>query len=276
MIEEAKETVLSPMMGLWTKVAEFAPNIVAALLLLIIGYFIAKLIGAVVRKLLEKVGLDKLTESSGIANAVQSTGLEASASAIFGKIVYWLIFLTFLISAADTLGLPRVSATIDDFVLYLPKLIGALLVVIIGLFAAHLVRTAVETAATGMNLEYGRALGTLIHTIMVVVIISLAIGQLEIETALLNQVVSIVLFAIAAAVALSLGMGTRGISSNIVAGLYARDLFQPGDKIVVGDVTGTVAEVSTTNTVLELEDGTSYSVPNQDLIAQQVKTTERM
>ena len=276
MIEEAKETVLGPMMGLWTKVAEFAPNIVAALLLLVVGYFIAKLIGAVVRKLLEKIGLDKLTESSGIASAVQSTGFETSASAIFGKIVYWLIFLTFLISAADTLGLPRVSSTIDDFVLYLPKLIGALLVVIIGLFAAHLVRTAVETAATGMNLEYGRALGTLIHIIMVVVIVSLAIGQLEIETELLNQVVSIVLLAIAAAVALSLGMGTRSISSNIVAGLYARDLFQPGDKIVVGDVTGTVAEVSTTNTVLELDDGTSYSVPNQDLIAQQVKTTERM
>lgn len=276
MIEEAKETVLGPMVGLWTRVAEFAPNIVAALLLLIVGYFIAKLIGAAVRKLLQKVGLDKLTESSGIASAVQSTGLEASASAIFGKIVYWLIFLTFLISAADTLGLPRVSSTIDDFVLYLPKLIGALLVVIIGLFAAHLVRSAVETAATGMNLEYGRALGTLIHTIMVVVIVSLAIGQLEIETELLNQVVSIVLLAIAAAVALSLGMGTRSISSNIVAGLYARDLFQPGDKIVVGDVTGTVAEVSTTNTVLELDDGSSYSVPNQDLIAQQVKTTERM
>lgn len=276
MIEEAKETVLGPMMGLWTKVAEFAPNIVAALLLLVVGYFIAKLIGAAVRKLLEKIGLDKLTESSGIASAVQSTGFEASASAIFGKIVYWLIFLTFLISAADTLGLPRVSSTIDDFVLYLPKLIGALLVVIIGLFAAHLVRTAVETAATGMNLEYGRALGTLIHIIMVVVIVSLAIGQLEIETALLNQVVSIVLLAIATAVALSLGMGTRSISSNIVAGLYARDLFQPGDKIVVGDITGTVAEVSTTSTVLELDDGTSYSVPNQDLIAQQVKTTERM
>lgn len=276
MIEDAKDTVLAPMMGLWTKVAEFMPNIVAALLLLIVGYFVAKLIGTVVRKLLEKLGLDRITESSGIANAVQSTGLEASASAIFGKIVYWLIFLTFMISAADTLGLPRVSSTIDDFVLYLPKLLGALLVVIIGLFAAHLVRTAVETAAQGMNLEYGRALGTLIHTIMVIVIISLAIGQLEIETALLNQVISIVLLAIAAAVALSLGMGTRGISSNIVAGLYARDLFQPGDKIVVGDISGTVAEVSTTNTVLELDDGSSYSVPNQDLIAQQVKTTERM
>ena len=276
MIEDAKQTVLAPMMGLWTKVAEFMPNIFAAVLLLIAGYFIAKLIGALVGKLLAKLGLDRISESSGIAGAVQRTGIETSASAIFGKIVYWLIFLTFMISAADTLGLPRVSSTIDDFVLYLPKLLGALLVIIIGLSAAHLVRTAVETAAQGMNLEYGRALGTLIHTIMVIVIVSLAIGQLEIETELLNQVISIVLLAIAAAVALSLGLGTRDISSNIVAGLYARDLFQPGDKIVVGDVAGTVTEVSTTNTVLELDDGGHYSVPNQQLIEQQIKTTERV
>ena len=276
MIDEVQETVLGPMMGLWNKVAAFMPNIVGALLLLIVGYFVAKLIGTLISKLLAKLGLDRLTESSGIASAVQSTGIETSASQIFGKIIYWLIFLTFMISAADTLGLPRVSSTIDDFVLYLPKLLGALLVVIIGLFAAHLVRTAVETAAQGMNLEYGRALGTLIHTVMVIVIVSLAIGQLEIETALLNQVISIVLFAIAAAVALSLGLGTRDISSSIVAGLYARDLFQPGDKITVGDVTGCVVEVSTTNTVLELDDGTTYSIPNQALIAQQVQTTERM
>ncbi len=276
MIDNVQETVLGPMIGLWTKVAEFLPNIAAAILLLVVGYFVAKLIGAMITKLLQKVGLDRITESSGIASAVQSSGIDTSASKIFGKIIYWLIFLTFLISAADTLGLPRVSSTIDDFVLYLPKLIGALLVVIIGLFAAHLVRTAVETAAQGMNLDYGSALGTMVHTIMVIVIVSLAIGQLEIETALLDQVISIVLFAIAAAVALSLGLGTRQISSNIIAGLYARDLFQPGDKISIGDISGAVVEVSTTNTVLELEDGTTYTIPNQALIEQQVRTTERL
>ena len=275
MIDDVQETVLKPMLSLWTKVAEFAPNIVAAILLLLVGYIVARLIGALVAKLLEKVGLDRITESSGIANAVQSTGIETTASGVFGKIIYWLIFLTFMISAADTLGLPRVSSTIDDFVLYLPKLIGALLVVIIGLFAAHLVRTAIETASQGMNLEYGKPLATLVHTIMVIVIVSLAIGQLEIETTLLNQVISIVLFAVAASVALSLGLGTRDISRNIIAGIYARELFEPGDTIVVGDVQGTVVEVSTTNTVLELEDGATFSVPNQTLIDEQIRTTER-
>lgn len=276
MIDDVQETVFQPMIGLWSKLYEFLPNIIGAVLLLVVGYLVAKAVGVVVSKLLAKIGLDKLTERAGIASAVQSTGFQTSASQLFGKIVYWLIFLTFMISAADTLGLPRVSSTIDDFVLYLPKLIGAMLVVIIGLFAAHLVRSAVETAAQGMQLDYGKALGSLIYALMVIVVVSLAIGQLEIETDLLNQVVSIILFAIGAAVALSLGMGTRSTAGNIIAGLYARDLFPPGDKITVGDISGRVIEVSTTNTLVELDDGTTYTLPNRVLVENQVHTTDRI
>ena len=276
MIDEVQQTLWQPMVSLWTKVAEFLPNLAGALLLLIVGYLVAKGIGIAITKLLAKIGLDKLTENSGVASAVQSTGLDTSASAIIGKIVYWLIFLLFMIAAADSLGLPRVSDTINGFVQYLPKLIGALLVVIIGLFAAHLVRTAIETATASMQLDYGKAVGTLIYTLIVIVVVSLAIGQLEIETDLLNQVVSIILFAIGAAVALSLGMGTRATAGNIIAGLYARELFPPGDKITVGEITGRVIEVSTTNTLLELDDGSTYTVPNSVLVESKVHTTDRI
>ncbi len=276
MMDDVQETLWQPMVGLWTKVAEFLPNIAGAVFLLIVGYLVAKGVGVAIAKLLGKLGLDKLTERSGVASALQGTGFEATASAIIGKIVYWLIFLLFLIAAADSLGLPRVSDTINGFVQYLPKLIGAMLVIIIGLFAAHLVRTAVETASASMQLDYGKPLGTLIYMLIVIVVVSLAIGQLEIETDLLNQVVSIILFAVGAAVALSLGMGTRTTAGNIIAGLYARDLFPPGDKITVGDISGRVIEVSTTNTLLELDDGTTYTLPNSVLVDSQVHTTDRL
>lgn len=276
MIDEVQQTLWQPMVSLWTKVAEFLPNIAGAILLMVAGYLVAKGIGIAIEKLLQKLGLDKLTERSGVATAVQSTGIETSASSIIGKIVYWLIFLLFMIAAADSLGLPRVSDTINGFVQYLPKLIGAMLVVIIGLFVAHLVRTAVETASASMQLDYGKPLGTLIYMLIVVVVVSLAIGQLEIETDLLNQVVSIILLAIAAAVALSLGLGTRATAGNIIAGLYARDLFPPGDKITVGEISGRVIEVSTTNTLLELDDGTTYTLPNSVLVESKVHTTDRI
>lgn len=267
-----RQSFLDPML-FWGKFASFLPSLLAAIVLLVIGHFLGKLLAYVISKLLAKVGLDRISEKAGLGSAVGGSGIVASPSLIVGKIVYWLIFLTFIISAADTLGLDRVSSTIDDFVLYLPKVIGAMLVAIVGLFVATLVRTALEAALASINLGYERAVGGLVYGIIVVVVLSLAVGQLEIETELLNQVISILLLAAAAAVALALGLGTREVAGNIVAGVYARDLYQPGATIRFGDVSGTVLEVGSTNVVIRVGPDKTLTVPNRYLLEKQVEVS---
>lgn len=267
-----RQSFLDPML-FWGKFASFLPSLLAAIVLLVIGHFLGKLLAYVISKLLAKVGLDRISEKAGLGSAVGGSGIVASPSLIVGKIIYWLIFLTFIISAADTLGLDRVSSTIDDFVLYLPKVIGAMLVAIVGLFVATLVRTALEAALASINLGYERAVGGLVYGIIVVVVLSLAVGQLEIETELLNQVISILLLAAAAAVALALGLGTREVAGNIVAGVYARDLYQPGATIRFGDVSGTVLEVGSTNVVIRVGPDKTLTVPNRYLLEKQVEVS---
>lgn len=267
-----RQSFLDPML-FWGKFASFLPSLLAAIVLLVIGHFLGKLLAYVISRLLAKVGLDRISEKAGLGSAVGGSGIVASPSLIFGKIIYWLIFLTFIISAADTLGLDRVSSTIDDFVLYLPKVIGAMLVAIVGLFVATLVRTALEAALASINLGYERAVGGLVYGIIVVVVLSLAVGQLEIETQLLNQVISILLLAAAAAVALALGLGTRDVAGNIVAGVYARELYQPGATIRFGDVSGTVIEVGSTNVVIRIGPDKTLTVPNRYLLEKQVEVS---
>jgi hypothetical protein len=274
MFEALKSSLTDPMI-IWGKVAGILPNLFAALILLVLGHFIGKLISGLVRKLLKKLGLDKLSETAGIDGATKSIGFDAKPSNILGKIVYWLLFLTFLISAADTLGLERVSSTIDNFVLYLPKVVGAFLVAIIGLFVAGFVRTAIETALASMNLGYERVVASIIYGVIVIVVISLAIGQLEIETDLLNKVVVIFLFSGAAAVALSLGLGTRDVAGSVVAGVYVRELYRIGDTIRIGDVEGEVIEVSSTSLLIESE-GRNISIPNRKLLEEQVEIINRV
>jgi len=222
-----KSSLADPVV-IWGKVIGVLPNLFGALLLLLVGHFLGKIVSKLVEKLLNKLGLDKLSDTAGLKGAGSNVGFDATPSRILGKIVYWLLFLTFVISAADTLGLERVSSTIDSFVLYLPKVVGAFLVTIVGLFVAGLVRTTIETALGSMNLGYERVIGNVVYGVIVVVVISLAIGQLEIETDLLNQVVVIVLFSGAAAVAISLGFGTRDVAGSVVAGVYVRELYQIG------------------------------------------------
>ncbi|MGH1487679.1 MAG: mechanosensitive ion channel family protein [Cellvibrionaceae bacterium] len=269
-LDALRQSFADPMI-IWGKVAGILPNLFAAILLLIVGHFLGKLLASIVAKLLAKVGLDKLSEKAGLGDSVAGAGFNMTPSNILGKIIYWLIFLTFIISAADTMGLDRVSSTIDNFVLYLPKVIGAFVVVIVGLFVAGLVRTGIETALGGMNLGYEKAVGSIIYAIIVIIVISLGINQLEIETDLLNQVVVIFLMAGAGAVALALGLGTRDVAGNVVAGVYARELYEPDDVLKIGDVTGTVISVTSTSVVLQTEDGKKITIPNRRLLEEQVE-----
>ena len=273
-VEALKASLTDPMI-IWAEVASFLPNLFGAIMLLLVGHFLGKLVGGIITRILSKLGLDTLSQKAGLNIAASNAGFDTTPSKILGNIVYWLLFLTFLISAADTLGLERVSATIDNFVLYLPKVVGALLVAIIGLFVAGFVRTTIETALGSMNLGYERAVASVVHGVIVIVVISLAIGQLEIETDLLNKVVVVVLFAGAAAISLSLGLGTRDVAGSVIAGAYVRELYQQGDIIRIGKVEGTVLEVGSTSILIEQADGNCVTVPNRKILDEQVEILNR-
>lgn len=273
-LDALKSSLTDPVI-IWGKVAGVLPNLFAAILLLVAGHFLGKLFASLTEKLLNKLGLDKLSETAGINDATKNVGFDATPSRILGKIIYWLLLLTFLISAADTLGLERVSSTVDNFVLYLPKVVGAFLVAIIGLFVAGFVRTAIETALSSMNLGYERIIGNVIYGVIVIVVISLSISQLEIETDLLDKVVVIFLFSGAAAVALSLGLGTRDVAGSVVAGVYVRELYQIGDIIRVDNVEGAVIEVGSTSVLIENTEGKCTAIPNRKMLDEQVEILKR-
>ena len=271
---ESVRAVLPDPVEFWEKIASAAPSVLAALALLVFGHYIARLIAFTIAKLLSRVGLDTLGDKAGLDDMAARGGFEMTASTLFGKIIYWLIFLTFLISAADALGLDRISDTINGFVAYLPKLIGALLVFIVGLFVAQVVRSIIEAALGSINLGYEKAIGAIVYGIVFIVVASLAIGQLEVETALLNQVISIVLLACAAAVAIAMGLGTRDVAGNIVAGVYARDLYAPGKTIQIGEIRGEIVEVGSTSLLVDVGEGRTVCVPNRRLLEETVELSD--
>ncbi len=267
---EITQTVVTPMMVFWGKLAGFIPNLLAALAILVFGYFVAKLVATFMVRLFDKLQVDGYSKKTGIADVLTRGGVEASASRILGKVIFWLLMLIFLLSAVEALGLQRVSATVDDLVLYLPKVIGAVFILVIGLVIANFLRGAVRSAAEGIGLDYARALGTLVYGALVVIVVTLAISQLELATALLDHVISIILIAVAVAVALALGLGTRDIAGNIIAGIYARDLYRPGSTIEMGEIKGKIIEVGTTKTVIASQGKKRVTVANRELINQTV------
>lgn len=255
-------TTLGLWKGLWAKMIAFVPNILGAAVLLVIGYFVAKLLRHFVIAILRRVGFDSASSRVGLNRILEQSGVQVTAAEVVGHVTFWLLMLTFLVSASETLRLTNVSQTIDAFVLYLPNVVGATVIVVVGMTLAAFVRDMVRSGAESLGVDYGRPLGALAHGALLVLVGSLAIGQLQIETALLNRVVQIVLIATGLGLALAMGLGTREIAGHIVAGVYLRDLYRSGARLSVDNQVGTLEEVGAIATRLTTGDGGTVYIPN--------------
>ncbi len=266
------QSLKEAMAALWTKVAVFIPNLFVALILVLLGFVVAKLLDTLLSKLLGKVGLDRLMAGTGLTKLIGRAGIQVPVSALIGKIVYWFVLLVFLVSAAESLGLQRVSATLDVLALYLPKVFGAALVLVIGILLAQLVSGLVRSAADGVGLDYANGLARIAQGLVIILSISVAIGQLEVKTDLLNNVIAIVLISVGLAVALALGLGSRDIAAQILAGIYVRELYEVGQQLKVGEVEGQIEEIGTVKTTLLTDDGELVSLSNREILEQRVSS----
>ncbi|WP_041770346.1 mechanosensitive ion channel domain-containing protein [Metapseudomonas resinovorans] len=262
--------LVNAMTSVWAPVAGFIPRLFGALVVVLLGFVVAKLLDTLLSKLLAKVGLDRLMAGTGLTKMLSRAGIQVPVSTLIGKIVYWFVLLIFLVSAAESLGLDRVSATLDVLALYLPKVLGAALVLLAGVLLAQLVSGLVRGAAEGVGLDYAHGLGRIAQGLVIIISISVAIGQLEVKTELLNNVIAIVLISIGLAAALALGLGSREIAGQILAGIYVRELYQVGQQVKVGDVEGQIEEIGTVKTLLLTDEGELVSVSNRTLLDQRV------
>ena len=103
---------------------------------------------------------------------------------------------------------------------------------------------------------------------------SLVIGQLELETELLNTIFTVLIASLGIALALALGLGTQTVANSIVSGIYAREQLLPGDEVEFEGFVGNVVSVSTVNTLLESKEGKRLSIPNQDLLSSKFVVTK--
>jgi small-conductance mechanosensitive channel len=266
------QSLVNAMTSVWAPIAGFIPRLFAALIVVLVGFFVAKLLDALLSKLLAKIGLDRLMAGTGLNKMLARVGIHAPVSTLIGKIVYWFVLLIALVTAAESLGLDRVSATLDMLALYLPKVLGAAIVLLGGVLLAQLVSGLVRGAAEGVGLEYANGLGRIVQGLVIIISISVAIGQLEVKTELLNQVISIVLISVGLAVALALGLGSRDIIGQILAGIYVRELYEVGQQISLDDLEGQIEEIGTVKTTLLTESGELVSVANRRLLEQRVSS----
>ena len=200
---ETGRLILNPLNELWTSFINILPGIIAALILLILGYFVAMGVGYLIKTLVEKSGLDRHIEKSKFAKSVGHFNL----SLIVGEVVKWYVFIIFLAQGVDQLKLGTLSSLLQEFVRWLPSLVLAAIVVILGVALAHFISMKIEehTHTRGAKF-FSKILKLVIYFIVLIV----GLQQIGVDVAILENTWYLLMGALAVGLAIALGVGLGG------------------------------------------------------------------
>lgn len=229
------------------------PGFVGAILIFILGLIVAKILRRVVKSALEKIKIDKISEKLNEIDVVDKTNIKIKISAVLSSIIYYFTLLFFTLAATDVLGMPVVSELVKNVFEFLPNVVVALIVLIIGILAADAIKKLVTTACESLGISSGRLIGNLIFYFLLINIIILALSQAKINTDFLSQNLSILIGGVAFAFAIGYGFASKDVVSNFLASYYSNNIVKIGDKVSLDGVTGIVDDVSKSNIVIRTE-----------------------
>lgn len=198
------------------------PKIFGFIVILIVGWLVASLIEKAVAAILRTIKFNELAQRSGLADFVNKTGTGMDSAGLFAAIVKWFIRLIALVVAFDALGLPAVSDVLRQLLLWLPNVVVALVVLVIGGLAASALSNVVRGAAAKSSLGDPDLLAKVASGLVWAFAIVVAVNQIGIATALVNTLFMAVVGAIALALGLAFGLGGRDTAAEIVRGWYQK------------------------------------------------------
>lgn len=266
------EIITSALNEMLNQVAAFLPSLVGALFVLLAGWLLAWLVQRVARRLLARIGFDRLTRQAGVTNALDRAGVTTSASHLVGRIIYWLLLLTFLMVAVESLGLTAAATALRALVAYLPRVMGAVIILVGGTLLGQFLGKGTQALAAGSGVEFHAALGRAVQYTVLVMATILTADQLGLNTTLLNDVLGNLLTVAGAGLALAFALGSREAVRNVLAGFYAKDLFEIGQTVEIDGYRGTLEAIGPLKAIIAAAEGNAnITVPNAALMDKTVK-----
>lgn len=254
-----------------SSLSTWVPSILGALLLLLVGWLVARIGQAVVVRLLRRLGLDRLADRTGIARGLTTIGVKSTLSFLLARTTYWLILIFFILIALGALGLTDVvTSALNSFFAFLPRLVAATAIFLIGAFIARILGDAITAMTAQSDIPSGRVLGQAVRYSLLLVVVILALDELGVQTTILTTIIIVAVAAVAFGLALAFGLGNRQLAHGIMAGFHAREEFNPGQTLTVGEHTGRLVQIGATKALLETSEG-QISLPNVVLLNEVVR-----
>jgi small-conductance mechanosensitive channel len=235
----------------WLRVHQ--PRLAGAAGLLVAGWLLALVMRMLASRLITALG--RMVPHRMLRRGLPQVTIERQVSDVIGLIVFWAVLLFFLAAAADTLGVPVLSASLVGFGFYVPRLIGAILIAVFGLVLGNLAREAVTAAASAAGAPFAAAVGQIIRAAILIAAGLIAVAELGIDITLLTAVLSVTLLAVLGAFSLAFGLGARTAVSNIIGAHYLRQTYRIGEEVRFGEIEGTIMNITAVSVIVRVADG---------------------
>jgi hypothetical protein len=245
------------------QLGQFLPRLAGALLLLVLGLLAAIVVGRLVRRGLVRLGLDRFADRSGTSELLAHAGLGKSLSSLVATAVRLTIVVVVTFAAMTLVGLEFLSDSLNEGILYIPRLLAALALVLIGVVLGAFARAWIER--TSGQLDFPVAIGQVVQVVVIVLFGLCAAAQAGVAVAPITAIATVLLGAIAITLTLAFGLGGREIARSLTSGRYARADFQVGQTIRVGEMRGEIVRIDGAATTLRSGDDT-IRIPNSILV----------
>jgi len=254
------------------RLGEGLPGVAAAIVLLVVGIVVARLIGRLLTGGLRAAGLDDAAERSGVHDALARTGAQRSISRAIGTAVRVALTVVVVLASLSLLGLGFLEQSINQAVLLLPDLLVAAVLLLAGVVLGTLVKGLVDRAAFQMDLP--GPLGRIAEVVVIAVFGITALAQVGVSTEILTLLAAILISGVVVGFALAFGLGGREVARSFSAGRVVRGSYEVGQTISVAGVRGEIEALEPSATVLRTQSGSRVRVPNHVLLDTVVEVHE--
>lgn len=211
--------LLEPARAVLAQISQFVVNALLVIIILLIGWLISKAIKSVVSKTLKAAKLNELSSRIELDKLLSKGGITYTLSDLIGGICYWLGLLVTFMVAVNSVGLTVAADLLNKVVLYIPNVIAALFILILGMFVSTLLKNIVQTAANNAGLNQGKLLAQVVETVVIAFAIFVGLEQLQIGIRITELTISIILGSLGLGLALAFGLGCKDIAGKFVVEL---------------------------------------------------------
>ncbi len=262
------KVVLIFLQSIFEKIGGYLPNVLGAIVVLVIGWLGAKLLRSLTVKVLRACGIVELSKKIKFHDMLTKVGMTNTLDQIIGSLVYYMVLFIFLLSASEILGFKLILDTLNKFIAYLPHVFGAFLILMIALYLAKVIKDGLASASISLNIAYAGALSSVLEILIVGFGIVMALTELGLDMTIFTANITIIISGIVLAMALSLGLGSRSIMSNVLARYYISQLFHVGDTVSLGGDKGRIIKITPVSVIIKTDDEEALHIPNERIIAE--------